>query len=186
MNLLDKICTFINSPPKNEDYSSKSLVEMEFEWEPFKMTPRRLFNKWGEKLYKSLRDTVDTSLFGIMNREEAEQEVNIIQVKIVEEVFSICLDRYGYKNVGSLMGDISGVNKLTAKVKQMFGMKPVSRLDTKEEIIKNSVCEFWDGFQRHYYNAFHDEEGYVRPYDVKYVGKLFEYELSGITGWRGF
>lgn len=186
MSILNKICTFITSPPKNEDYSSKSLSEMELEWNPFKMTPQQFFNKWGGKLYKSLRDTVDTSPFGMINREGAEQEANIIQVKIVEEVFSICLDRYGYKSVGSLMGDISGVNKLTAKVKQMLGMKPVSRLDAKEEIIKESVCEFWDGFQRHYYNVFHDEKGYVRPHDAKYVGKLFEYELSGITGWRGF
>lgn len=185
MKLLNKICTFINTPPKNEDYSSKSLHEMEYEWGPFKMTPRRFFNIWGEKLFKSLRDTVDTSLFGMMNREGAEQETNIIQVKMVEEVFSICLDRYGYKSVGSLIGDYSGVNKLTATVKQMFGLKPVKRLDAKEEIIKESICEFWDGFQRHYYNAFHDEKGYVRPYDAKYVGKLFEYEISGATGWRG-
>lgn len=186
MNLLNKINSFIHTPPKNEDYSSKSLSEMELEWDPFKMTPCQFFDKWGQKLFKSLSDTVDTSLFGMMNREGAEQEANITQVKMVEEVFSICLDRYGYKSVGSLMGDLSGFNKIGVKIKQMFGMKPVSRLDAKEEIIKESVCEFWDGFQRRYYDTYHDMEGYVRPYDAKYVGKLFEYELSGITGWRGF
>lgn len=185
MKLLNKICTFINTPPKNEDYSSKSLSEMELEWSSFKMTPCQFFDKWGKKLFTSLRDTNDTSLFGVMNREGSEQEANIIQVKMVEEIFSICLDRYGYKSVGALMGNISGGSKLTATVKQMFGMKPVKRLDAKEEIIKNSVCEFWDGFQRWYYDTYHDMKGYVRPYDAKHVGKLFEYELSGATGWRG-
>lgn len=185
MKLLNKICTFINTPPKNEDYSSKSLSELELEWSSFKMTPSQFFDKWGEKLFKSLSDTVGTSLFSIMNREGAEQEANIIQVKMVEEVFSICLNRYGYKSVGVLMGDTGGVSKLTATVKQMFGMKPVKRLDTKEEIIKEAVCEFWDGFQRWYYNTYHDMKGYVRPYDAKHVGKLFEYELSGATGWKG-
>lgn len=185
MKILDKIYTFINTPPKNEDYSSKSLSEMELEWDSFKMTPYRFFNKWGRKLFDSLHDTIDTSLFGVMNREEAEQEANIVQIKMVEEVFSICLDRYGYKSVGALMGDTGGVSKLTATVKQMFGLKPAKRLDAKEEIIKESVCEFWDGFQRHYYDAFHDKKGYVRPYDAKHIGRLFEYEISGATGWRG-
>lgn len=120
-----------------------------------------------------------------MNQEGSDQEANIIQVKMVEEVFSICLNRYGYKSVGALMGDTSGISKLTSTVKQMFGLKPVKRLDAKEEIIKESVCEFWDGFQRWYYNTYHDMKGYVRPYDAKHVGKLFEYELSGATGWRG-
>lgn len=185
MKLLNKICAFINTPPKNEDYSSKSLIEMELEWSSFKMTPSQFFDKWGKKLFNSLKDTVDTSMFAMMNREGSEQEANIIQVKMVEEVFSICLDRYGYKSVGALMGDSSGVNKLATTVKQIFGVRPVKRLDAKEEIIKESVCEFWDGFQRRYYDMFHDKKGYVRPYDAKHVGKLFEYELSGATGWRG-
>lgn len=186
MKLIDKICTFINTPLKNEDYSSKSLSEMELEWDPFKMTPCQFFDKWGRKLFKSLKDTVDTSIFGMMNQEGSEQEANIIQVKMVEEVFSICLNRYGYKSIGDLMGTRSAAYRLTSTVKQMFGVRPAKRLDAKEEIIKESVCEFWDGFQRRYYDMFHDERGYVRPYDAKYVGKLFEYEISGTTGWRGF
>lgn len=186
MNLLNKICTFVTSPPKNEDYSSKSLSEMELEWGSFKMTPCQFFDKWGRKLFNSLHDTIDTSLFGMINREGSEQEANIIQVNMVEEVFSICLNRYGYKSIGDLIGTRSATHRLTSTVKQMFGVRPMKRLDAKEEIIKESVCEFWDGFQRWYYDTYHDMKGYVRPYDAKYVGKLFEYELSGATGWRGF
>lgn len=186
MKLLSKFNNFVNTEPRNERYSPKSLHTIEYEWGAIGITPGQFCNKYGKKLFRALKGTVDTSLFGIANMEGSEQEANIVQVELVEKVFSICLERYGYKSFDSLMGDRSSVNRLTATVKQMFGIRPVKRLDAKEEIIKDSVCEFWDGFQRIYYNTYHDEKGYVRPYDAKYVGKLFEYELSGVHGWKGF
>lgn len=185
MNILNKLNSFINASPKNGDYSSKSLSEMELEWEPFNSTPQNFFNKWGEKLFKSLQDTVDTSIFAMINREGSEQEANITQVKMVEEVFTICLQRYGYRSIGQLTGETDYFNKAKNTIKQMLGLIPTNRLDAKAEIIKDSVCEFWDGFQRIYYNTYHNEKGYVRPYKPEHVGKLFTYELSGVNGWKG-
>lgn len=186
MSIFKRINSFISEEPQNKDYTKKTLEELEYEWSPYKTTPHKFFLKWGGALYNALRNTVSTSLFDMANREGDEQEANIMQVKAVEEVFKIGLKRYGYNSIKALTGGTDLKNKALVQVKQMFGLKPSLRLDAKEEIIKDSICEFWDGFQREYFNAFHDKKGYVRLWDAKHVGKLFEYECFGATTWRGF
>lgn len=190
MDIFKKMANSIHSlwvdGPKHSDYSQKTLDEIEYEWHPYGITPKIFFEKWGEKLFKALSDTVDTSYWGMFNREGSEQEANLIQEKMVEDVIAIGLKRYGYRSTGELVGDKKYGNTLLRWAKQSVGIYE-PRLDAKEEIIRNSICEFWDGFQRRYYDAYHDRENYVRPFSPEYVGKLFKYELAyhgKLSTWR--